>query len=466
MDFKQQVHEKVKAYQEDMIRDIFEIVSVDSVKTEAKEGKPFGDGPAAALAKAEMVAKRLGFKTTNLDNYVVYTHSGEGKERIGVLGHVDIVPLGEGWSKNPLGGDRDAKFIYGRGVSDNKGPSVMSLYALKIIQELGIPLTKEVRIVLGANEESGMLCVKHYREIEGGFDYAFAPDAAFPVTFGEKGSYRANFSGSKVGKGNVKLISAKGGNAPNVVCPACDVVLHAGQETGSIKEQFMAYLAAHQLHGNAQEEASELHLRLEGVAAHASRPELGINSISHMMAFLGTVLEDVPFVNGYNTCVGMAYNGENCGVDVSDQYGRLTFNIGMISTEDNTITSTIDIRYPVTIQDFAPHAESILNCFSACGLEIKGARTGKPLFVAPDSPLVKILSEVYVDITGDTVNKPATMGGGTYAKNFDNCVAFGAEFVGDENSIHNVDERIEIAKMLKATEIIVHALVRLLKHQA
>ncbi len=117
---------------------------------------------------------------------MVYTHSGEGKERIGVLGHVDIVPLGEGWSKNPLGGDRDEKFIYGRGVSDNKGPCVMSLYALKIVQELGIPLTKEVRIIMGANEESGMQCVKYYREKEGGFDYAFSPDASFPVTFGEK----------------------------------------------------------------------------------------------------------------------------------------------------------------------------------------------------------------------------------------------------------------------------------------
>ncbi len=464
MDLKQQVHAKVWGYQEDMIRDIFELVAVDSVKTEAKEGKPFGDGPAEALVKAEAVAKRLGFQTTNLDNYVVYTHSGKGKERIGVLGHVDIVPLGEGWTKKPLGGDRDEKFIYGRGVSDNKGPCVMSLYALKIIQELGIPLTKEVRIIMGANEESGMQCVKYYREKEGGFDYAFSPDAAFPVTFGEKGSYRANFSGSKLGKGSVQLLSAKGGNAPNVVCPACDVVLLAGSESNKIQAAFEAYLAAHQLHGKVTVSGNELHLRLEGIAAHASRPELGVNSISHMMAFLGTVLEDVPFVNGYNRCVGMAYNGENCGVDVSDEYGRLTFNVGMISTENDTITSTIDIRFPVTIQDFTPHAETIVQSFAAGGLEIKGARIGKPLFVAPDSPLVKILSEVYVDITGDTVNQPATMGGGTYAKNFDNCVAFGAEFVGDENNIHNIDERIEIEKMLKATEIIVHALIRLNSH--
>jgi len=464
MEIKQLVQEKVRAYQEDIIRDIFELVAVDSVKTEAQEGKPFGEGPAEALVKAEAVAKRLGFKTTNLDNYVVYTHSGEGKERIGVLGHVDIVPLGEGWSKKPLGGDRDEKFIYGRGVSDNKGPCVMSLYALKIVQELGIPLTKEVRIIMGANEESGMQCVKYYREKEGGFDYAFSPDASFPVTFGEKGSYRATFSASKQGKGTVKLISAKGGNAPNVICPACMVVLEAGAEANNVKEAFLAYLAAHDLHGKAEEKGAELHLRLEGVAAHASRPELGINSISHMMAFLGTVLEEVPFVNGYNQCVGMAYNGENCGVDVSDEYGRLTFNIGMISTEADTITATIDIRYPVTIQDFTPHAETIVRNFAACGLEIKGARSGKPLFVAPDSPLVKILSDVYVDITGDTVNQPATMGGGTYAKNFDNCVAFGAEFVGDENNIHNVDERLEVEKMLKATEIITHALIRLITH--
>ncbi|NLN82919.1 MAG: dipeptidase PepV [Firmicutes bacterium] len=462
-DLRQKVKEKVWSYKEDMIKDIFELVAIESVQTEAKPGMPFGEGPALALDKSLEIAQRLGFEAVNLDNYVVYTHSGQGKERIGVLGHVDVVPLGEGWTKKPLGGDRDEEFIYGRGVSDNKGPCIMSLYALKIIKELGIELNKEVRILMGANEESGMQCVRYYREKEGGFDYAFSPDASFPVTFGEKGGFSARFSASKVGPGPVKLIHIKGGTAGNVVCPKVDVVLEAEQqEHDEVLEKFTAYLAANDLKGQSIIKENEIQLQLEGVAAHASTPEQGVNAISHMMGFLQTIMPHVPFVAGYNQCIGLAYNGENCGVDLHDEYGRLTFNVGVINTEEDLITANIDIRYPVTIEDFSPHRDTLLANLEKCGFEVKNVRMGKPLFVPPESPLIKTLSAVYEEITGDTENKPTTMGGGTYAKNFDNCVAFGATFVGENNNIHNVDERQNIENILRATEIITHAIIRLL----
>lgn len=461
-DLKQKVKEKVLAYKEDMIKDIFQLVSVDSVKEEALPNKPFGAGPALALDKAYDIATRLGFEAVNLDNYVVYTHSGRGNKRIGVLGHVDIVPLGEGWSKNPLGGDRDEEFIYGRGVSDNKGPCIMSLYALKIIQELGIPLNKEVRIIMGANEETGMQCVKYYREKEGGFDYAFSPDASFPVTFGEKGGFSARFSASKLSDEEVKLISVKGGNASNVVCPKVNAILETETKQEEIATKFAQYVAANQLKGHTIIKENKIELELEGVAAHASTPQYGVNAISHLMAFLGEIIPRVPFVQGYNKCIGLAYNGENCGVDLQDEYGRLTFNVGLIYTEEDKIGASIDIRYPVTIQDFTPHSEELTKNFTACGFELKNVRIGKPLFVPPDSPLIQVLSSVYVEVTGDTVNKPTTMGGGTYAKNFDNCVAFGASFVGESNNIHNVDERLNIENMMKATEIITHAIIKLL----
>ena len=462
MELNKAIQEKVRAYQEDMIRDIFSLVAIDSVKTAAVKGKPFGAGPAAALVKSKEIAEALGFTAVNLDNYCTYAQMGEGEQKIGILAHVDIVPLGEGWTKNPLGGDRGNGFIYGRGVSDNKGPCVMSLYAMKIVRELGIPVHKNVRVIMGANEESGMQCVKHYREVEGGFDYGFTPDAAFPVTFGEKGGYHANFSASKLGKGEVKLISIQGGTAGNVVCPAVDALLDCGGQAKAIEEKFMAYLAQNGLGGQVSQSPAGMVLRLVGTAAHASTPQLGVNSISHMMAFLAEVTEEIPFVIGYNACIGLGFNGEKAGVDLSDQYGRLTFNVGLISSQDDTVTASIDIRYPVTILDFTPHADTIAARFNANAFTLSGVRIGKPLFVDPNSDLVRVLSEVYVEVTGDTVNQPGTMGGGTYAKGFDHCVAFGAEFVGDENRIHNTDECLEIEKMLKATEIIVHALIKLL----
>ncbi len=113
---------EIEALKDSMIEGILELVRIDSVKGEAKEGAPFGSGVRAALDKALEISSRLGFSTTNLDNYIGYAEYGQGADYVCAIGHVDVVPVGDGWRQPPFSGYVENGTIYSRGILDNKGP--------------------------------------------------------------------------------------------------------------------------------------------------------------------------------------------------------------------------------------------------------------------------------------------------------------------------------------------------------
>ena len=85
--------------------------------------------------------------------------------------------------------------------------------------------------------------------------------------------------------------------------------------------------------------------------------------------------------------------------------------------------------------------------------------------MATKSELVTKLHEAYVAFTGDHEHQPQTIGGGTYAKSMPNCVAFGSEFPGVDNKIHQNNEEFSIDDLVKATAIYAKALYELIKEQ-
>lgn len=62
-----------------------------------------------------------------------------------------------------------------------------AFYALKIVKDMQLPLSKRVRIIIGTDEESDWRCVDHYFKHEKMPDIGFAPDADFPIINAEKG---------------------------------------------------------------------------------------------------------------------------------------------------------------------------------------------------------------------------------------------------------------------------------------
>ncbi|WP_297131045.1 Sapep family Mn(2+)-dependent dipeptidase [Terrisporobacter sp.] len=181
---------KIDELSQDLINDIVDIVKIPSVEGKSENGFPFGGNVGKALNKALEISQKLGFKTKNLDNYIGYAEYGEGEEYVCVIGHIDVVPEGEGWTHNPYGGEIENEKIYGRGVLDNKGPIISALYGLYSIKETGLKLGTKVRIIFGTNEESGFKDIPYYLEKEEAPLMGFTPDCKYPVVYGEKGMAR------------------------------------------------------------------------------------------------------------------------------------------------------------------------------------------------------------------------------------------------------------------------------------
>lgn len=183
-----QIYSKIEELMPELLQSIQRLVAIESVEGIHTIEAPYGEMPKKALEEALKISGELGFKTKNIDNIIGYAQYGEDEgDYIGIFGHVDIVPLGEGWSYPPLGGEIVNGRMYGRGVLDNKGPILTNLYALYALKELGIMFNKPVRLVFGTNEESGFGCVKYYLTKEKPPIFGWTPDCKWPAIYGERG---------------------------------------------------------------------------------------------------------------------------------------------------------------------------------------------------------------------------------------------------------------------------------------
>lgn len=449
------IKERVKSYEEAMLKDLAELVSYNSVQGEAKPNAPFGEVPAACLDKALEIAEGYGFRTKNVDHYAGYAEIGEGESVIGVLAHLDVVPAGEGWNTDPFVLTRDQDRVYGRGTSDDKGAVVASMIAMKVLKDMEIPLNKRIRLILGTNEENGSKCLAHYVEKEGHIDMGFTPDGTFPGVHGEKGALGLDFESTQTA---IKEI--RGGIASNVVCNHCTLTI---SQDAVAETALRSALEKHPITFEVKRDQDDLIVDVYGTAAHASTPKLGINAIGELMAALAEAGMQDDFVEFYNRRIGISCDGAGCGCKTADEYGPLTFSNGLIQMDHGVIRGTIDIRFPVTMK-----SQSIIELIEkTMATETKGKITVRshtePLFFPIDSPLVSRLLEAYQEVTGDYQSKPITMGGGTYAKGIRNCIAFGCEFEGEDCHIHDANEFVRIDCLLQQAEIYVHALMKLLE---
>ena len=445
-----EMKEKIHALTEEMLENMGRLVAIDSQLGTPKEGKPFGEGPAKALEEGLRIAKELGFKTVNLDNYCGYAEMGEGEEIIGIAGHLDIVPVGGDWTYDPFKLTRDGDYVYGRGTTDDKGPVIEALYAMKLLRDSGIKMNKRVRLIMGCNEETGSKCMEHYNEVAEELSCGFTPDASYPCIHGEKG-HMAMMAYSK----NTKIISMNGGFVSNAVCDTCTTVIpsEAGLKEKLEKTKLQEY--------KLTEENGEISIYAKGVPAHASTPTLGVNAAGVTCECLEKAGFEDDFVKFYNTHIGTACDGAGVGLKIADQYGDLTFCNGIVKTEDGVISCTIDIRVPVTLkaEDVRKMCEDKLEDENG---RIEILEIGDPLFYPRESPLVNALYKAYVDVTGDTENEPMVIGGGTYAKSLKNIIAFGPEKVGMDYRIHGADEFILVSEMEETVLIYMEAIKNLL----
>ncbi len=459
----------IDTYEDDIVKSTQEIIRIKSVEESSLPGMPFGEGPYKALKNILELGRGMGFEVKNLDGYAGHIEFGQGEEIVGILAHVDVVPEGDGWTYPPFGGEIHDGKIYGRGTVDDKGPAIATLYAMKSLKEAGIDLNKRVRLIIGANEETGWKCMDHYFKNEKAPDMGFTPDADFPVIHGEKGIivFDLVFNMNKPKGCDVYLRDLKGGNAPNMVPDYAESLIEVKEPEkveGSLKE----YAKNKNIPLTVLKENNILKLSVKGVSAHGSTPEKGENAISHLMGALGHLFDGgcstCNFIDLYNKRIAYKHHGEGLGCGLEDDVsGKLNFNPGMIRIEDGKIILTINVRYPIksSAKDVYDGIRENLKLTTIDLVE--GKSDSKPIYTPVDDFLVEKLMGVYREMSGDNKSLPITIGGGTYARAMKNAVAFGPMFPGQKDVAHQKDEYISIEHLMKITKIYAKAIYELAK---
>ena len=445
-----------------MIEDLQALIRIKSVEGEAEEGMPFGPGPKAALDEALALCERLGFRTKNLDGYAGYAEFGEGDEVVGILAHLDVVPEGDGWKFGPYEAKIEDGKMFGRGTIDDKGPAVAALYGMKRVMESGVALKRRVRLIFGTNEETGWGGIRYYVEKEGGVTCGFTPDGAFPLIHGEKGIMDVKFTKSyESTQASVSLVSLDGGNAVNMVPDSATATI-AGEGAQAWMEDVKAAIEKDDRF-SVSESDQHWTITRTGKSAHGSTPELGENAVSHLIEFLlEQGLED-ECLKDYQKLVGLEMDGTSFGCKMADEYGALTFNVGLFHLEDGQASFRVNIRYPISekMEDVTKALQSI--AVEKFGWSFEMFSHLAPIYREKDDALVQTLWGVYKEVTGDLEKEPFTIGGGTYARAMDNVVAFGPGLMGSGKLAHQPNEYIEIEELIALADIYGKAIERLAK---
>ena len=441
------VRKAIENYFDDYKKDLASLVSIDSKNAEAAPGAPMGKGPRKALDTMIAIAERLGFKTTlDSEGYYGYADAGEGKELFGILGHLDVVPADdvENWDTNPFEMvEKDGKF-WGRGVTDDKGPLLASLYALKILLDSGAKLKQRVRVIFCTDEECLWHCVKRYVKNEEHPSFGITPDADFPLLYAEKGLVEYDLIAK-----DKDVVDFKAPGAYNAVSGEASIPMDANVES-AMKEFGYEYIV------------KDGRLVAKGKAAHAMQPEEGVNAMVHLMEAMHKAGDNTSMVKFIAEAGNDPFGHGIFGKDVKDEVsGPLKFNVGLAEYKKGEQKIGIDIRFPVTYPKEKVD-ETLTEVAAKYNVEVKQFDYLPSIYLATDTPFIKTLMKAYQEVTGDTKSQPISTGGATFARSMENIVAYGALMPGRPQTEHRENEMVVIDDLKTAQEVYFRAFDMLL----
>lgn len=450
--YKKQIHEYIMSRKDEIIEFLSRLISYKSVMSEPCDGMPFGKECAAVLGEFLSECEKFGFKTKNIDNYAAHADMNELPPSLGILCHLDVVPEGTGWTGDPYTAEiRDEK-IFGRGAIDDKGPAAAALFAMKCISDLSIPLKNGVRIIVGCNEENGSEDMEYYLNHEKFPEMLVTPDGNYPVINIEKGMLRCEITSDMLSE---DIISIHGGSVINAVPEQCGAVV---RNTSADRVNEIAN-SINNIKIYAEDKDDCTYIRTEGVCAHASTPEQGINAVTAMLAILGELF------GGQMKALSELFpfgetDGNAAGVKCSDEKsGGLTLVLSVINAENGRFKAYCDSRFPVS-KSLDEISEKLCGSISDRGFSAEIILGSEPHYVDSDSEFVRRLLDVYEEVTGEK-GECIAIGGGTYVHDTENGVAFGAEFPGEDNHMHGAEEFIKISSLLMNAEIYANMIAEL-----
>ena len=415
-----------------------DLVRINTEHAAPAPGAPYGEGCELALRRALLECESRGMRTSRLGQKVGIAEVGEDGPLVAFPVHLDVVPAGDGWTRDPYGAQVEDGMLYGRGCMDNKiGAAVM----IELVGELweraraaaGLPC--RIRIIFGTDEETGMSDLREY--VESGCELpslGFVPDAAFPVVRGEKARLHLVLTcdDADLPAG----LSISGGTAANVVPDSARATLPDGTT-----------------------------VRASGKSAHGSTPERGQNAICKLLRELA----GTPEVSGDVVCLlerlfCRDLTGAALGIDVPDaEFGHTSVNLGVLEAQGRRVRIELDVRFGSGISE----DEVVSRLRGALGArwDVRVAMSKQLHLVPEDDPCVQALLAAYERVTGEP-GTTSVMAGGTYASLLPALVAFGPKLPGTHTGAHGIDEHVLLENISKATDIYEAALEALVELSA
>lgn len=464
--YRKEIEDFIEAHRQEMLDDICTLCRINSEKMPYKEGMPYGEGAFTALAEALSMAENYGFSITNYDNYVGTADLNDKESQLDILAHLDVVPAGEGWKETEpfepvVKGDK----LFGRGTADDKGPAVAALYAMRAVKELGIPLKKNARLILGTDEECGSSDIAHYYAVEKEAPMTFSPDGSYPVVNTEKGGLNGHFTASFApSEALPKLVSVEAGIKVNVV-PGKARAIVQGIDVEVMEKAAEAVSGETGIRFEFDVEEDAATITAIGAGAHASKPEEGNNALTGLLVLLqrlpfapceqistiGRLLELIPHGDT---------SGKALGIAMSDELsGDLTLAFSLLTISDHELEGTFDSRCPVCATK-----ENVLDVAKAKmaekGFTLLNDSMKPPHHVDGDSEFIRTLLRAYEEYTGRT-GACIAIGGGTYVHELQNGVAFGAAMPETDNRMHGADEFAVIEELIVSAKMFAQVIVDL-----
>lgn len=426
-------------YFNDILQDISALVKIPTVYDAATvtQTMPYGENVYRGLQWIREKALRDGFEVMEYEGHALAIRiKGNARaERIDAVSHMDVVASGDGWEEDPFSGTITQEYVYGRGTIDMKGTLMLTYYALKYIKDNSIPCKRELRVVIGCDEERTMADMRYYIAKAGEPDFAFTPDGKFPFSLGEKGAIMWTLEGRAASV----IEYLRGGVQCNVISPVAGARIKDAENF----ENYEKMLSELQYNGSVTREEDYLEVILYGRAAHASAPELGESATLHLLELIHRVSRD-PLAGLLYDCFRDPYGeGAEIAYDLAPM-GKLTLNLGILNIENSQIDAQIDCRYPLGV------TSDVLTAKLQQALEpikVSLRYDDAPTIAQENSPYLKVLLDTYRESSKEWNAEPFISGGVTYSKVIQNCVAFGPIAKDDIPLAHQANERIAVSKV-------------------
>ena len=460
------MHRAMTAYWSDFRRDLASLIAIRSVAAPGGTvpGQPYGEACAQALDWILSRAREMGLRVENAEGYAGHAEWGEGEEYCAVLAHLDVVPAGFGWTASPFSLDERAGCLYGRGTADDKGAALAALYCLWRLKENGVVGKRKIRVIFGCGEECGMEDMKHYFAREPLPVFAFTPDSDYTVCNREKGILQIKYSGPGETDGVVSEFCA--GAAVNAVPDCAQATLCCDpEEWRRLREKSGE---SSPVRWELEDGEDGLRITAYGKASHAMSPQEGVNAATHLIDLLYRVFGERigKTLTMLKETVERETTGETLGIACVDEpSGALTLNLGTVTVNRRCGVFSMDIRYPVTA-DGAEILDVLKREAARRKMELSLIHHLPPIYLPPDSPLIRLLVDTYEEVSGEKARIYAT-GGGTYARTLGGRgVAFGPIFPeqGDP-AMHKPDEHIVIDRFQTHMEICYEAMRRMMRYE-